>query len=66
MAPLESQDGDPLENEKEISSQKLSPTNVAQKRIYDTKWQSLEKLGYTKPRTFAENKERARIAHAGS
>lgn len=55
-------DGSLLENEV-TSTQKPLVVSEAQKRIYDTKWASLEKLGYKKPATFEENKRRAKQAH---
>ena len=68
MGLSEELDGSLLEKGEEgvISTQKLSLKNESFQRIYDTKWKTLTKLGYTKPRTFEENRERARQAHAGA
>jgi hypothetical protein len=36
---------------------------ATKKRIMDTKWRSLEKRGFTRPKTSEENKQRIRAAH---
>lgn len=59
------QAGNQNENGTEINTQAHSPVKGARARVYNRKWKTLESKGYKKPKSFEENKQRAREAHTG-